>query len=55
MCIGRELASGIEQGLFDLVVGRKSHLEIEVQVASPKGDDGLERLGCKGSADTETE
>ena len=39
MRIGGELAAGIEQRLFDLVVRREPDFEIQIQVASPEGDD----------------
>ena len=41
VCIARELAAGIEQGLLDLVVRREQDLEIQVQVASPESNDWL--------------
>ncbi len=53
--IGRELAAGIEQRLLDLVIGRETDVEIQVEVASPKGDDWFEGLSGERGADAESE
>jgi hypothetical protein len=37
--IGREFAAGIEQCLFDLVIGCELDVEIQIEMASPEGDD----------------
>ena len=39
--ISREFAAGIEQRLLNLVIGREPDVEIQVEVASPEGDDGF--------------